>query len=147
MEGKFIFSFATMIDQEGFNELSVTWRIYYSSKWWSKLQWPMTDKFVMGEWPSCRRGRNSATQKCFRWGFQGRILVRSLKLSLFLWVVFISKSFFVSRAFVRFGVKRPSFGAFGFDDILGLFLRTPICHQAFFLRTLSGTPVFMKILY
>ena len=52
--------------------------------------------------------------------------------------------FFVSRAFVRFGVKRPSFGAFGFDDILGLIFRTPICHQAFFFETLSGTLVFMK---
>ena len=82
-----------MIDQEGFNELSVTWRIYYSSKWLSKLQWPMTDKFVMGEWPSCRRGRSSGTEKCFRWGFQGRILVRSLKLSLFLWVLFIRRVF------------------------------------------------------
>ena len=33
-------------------------------------------------------------------------------------VMFISKSFSVSRAFVRFGAKRPSSGAFDFDDAL-----------------------------
>ena len=38
--------------------------------------------------------------------------------------MFISKRFFfVSSAFVRFGVKRLSSGAFGFDDVLKLFLK------------------------
>ena len=36
-------------------------------------------------------------------------------------VMFISKSFSASRAFVRFGAKRASSGAFGFDDALELF--------------------------
>ena len=38
-------------------------------------------------------------------------------------VMFISKSFFVSRAFVRFGAKRSIAEAFGFDDVLKLFLK------------------------
>ena len=54
-------------------------------------------------------------------------------------VMFISKSFSVSRAFVRFGAKRSSSGAFGFDDALELFLKTPLCLRAFFLRTLNMT--------
>ena len=36
-----------------------------------------------------------------------------------------SKSFF-SRAFERFGAKRSSSGAFGFDDVLEVFLKTPL---------------------
>ena len=47
-------------------------------------------------------------------------------------VMFISKSFSVSRAFVRFGAKRSSSGVFGFDDALELFLKTPLCLWAFF---------------
>ena len=47
-------------------------------------------------------------------------------------VLFISKSFFVSCAFVRFGAKLSSSGAFGFDDVLDLFLKTPLRHGTFF---------------
>ena len=60
-------------------------------------------------------------------------------------VMFISKSFFVSRAFVRFGAKRSSSAAFGFDVALELFwkLRFVIGH---FLRTLNTTTsIFLKI--
>ena len=38
------------------------------------------------------------------------------------------EEFFVSRAFVKFGAKRSSPGAFGFDDVLELFLKTAPCH-------------------
>ena len=38
-------------------------------------------------------------------------------------LMFISKSFFVSRAFVKFGAKVSSSWAFGFDDVLELFLK------------------------
>ena len=38
-------------------------------------------------------------------------------------VMSVSKSFYVSRAFERFGAK--SSGAFGFDDVLEVFLKTP----------------------
>ena len=47
-------------------------------------------------------------------------------------VMSVSKSFFVSRAFERFGAKCSSSGAFGFDNVLGLFLKTPLRHRAFF---------------
>ena len=38
------------------------------------------------------------------------------------------EEFFVSRAFARFGAKRSSPGAFGFDDVLELFLKTALRH-------------------
>ena len=47
-------------------------------------------------------------------------------------VMSVSKSFFVSRAFERFGAKRSSSWAFGFNDVLEAFLKTPLRHQAFF---------------
>ena len=49
-------------------------------------------------------------------------------------VMSVSKSFFffVSRAFERFGAKRSSSGAFGSDDVLEVFLKTPLRHRAFF---------------
>ena len=49
-------------------------------------------------------------------------------------VMSVSNSFFVSRAFERFGAKRSSSGAFGFDNVLELFLKTPL-RQREFLRT------------
>ena len=42
------------------------------------------------------------------------------------------KEFIVSRAFERFGAKRSSSGAVGFDDVLEVFLNTPLRHRAFF---------------
>ena len=41
------------------------------------------------------------------------------------------EEFFVSRAFVKFGAKRSSLGAFGSDDVFELFLKTAPCHWAF----------------
>ena len=46
-------------------------------------------------------------------------------------VMFISKRFFVSRAFEKFGAKRSSPGAFGFGDVLELYLKTALHHLAF----------------
>ena len=45
------------------------------------------------------------------------------------------EEFFVSRAFERFGAKRSSSGAFGFDDVLEVFLKTPLRHRAFFANS------------
>ena len=42
------------------------------------------------------------------------------------------EEFFISRAFERFGAKRSSSGALGFDDVLEVFLKTPLRHRAFF---------------
>ena len=46
------------------------------------------------------------------------------------------EEFFVSRAFAKFGAKRSSPEAFGFDDVLELFLKTALRHRwGIFLRT------------
>ena len=50
-------------------------------------------------------------------------------------VMFISKSCLVSRAFVRFGAKGSTSGAFGFEDVLELILKTPLRHRAFFANS------------
>ena len=60
-------------------------------------------------------------------------------------VMSVSKSFFVSRAFERFGAKRSSSGAFGFDDVLGLFLKTPLRHRAFFANSYYDHKYFLKV--
>ena len=59
-------------------------------------------------------------------------------------VMSVSKSVFVSRAFERFGAKCSSSGAFGFDDVLGLFLKTPLRHRAFFCELLLRPQVFLE---
>ena len=59
-------------------------------------------------------------------------------------VMSVSKSFFVSRAFERFGAKCSSSGAFGFGDVLGLFLKTPLRHRAFFCELLLRPPVILE---
>ena len=59
-------------------------------------------------------------------------------------VMSISKSFFVSRAFERFGAKCSSSGAFDFDDVLGLFLKTPLRHRAFFANSYHDHRYFLK---
>ena len=52
--------------------------------------------------------------------------------------------FFVSRAFERFGAKCSSSGAFGFDDVLGLFLKTPLRHREFFFELSLRPQVFLE---
>ena len=97
---------------------------------------------------SCGRGRDSATPECFGRGSQGTIFVRSSKIISFLSrVMFISKNFFVSRAFVKFGAKRSSPGAFGFDDVLELFLKTAPGHQAFSCELRLRPRVFFENFY
>ena len=59
-------------------------------------------------------------------------------------VMSFSKSVFVSRAFERFGAKCSSSRAFGFDDVLGLFLKTPLRHGAIFCELLLRPQVFLE---
>ena len=59
-------------------------------------------------------------------------------------VMFISKSFSVSSAFVRFGAKRSSSGAFGFHDALELLFNTPLRHRAFFVNSEYDHEHFLK---
>ena len=49
--------------------------------------------------------------------------------------MFVRGVFFVSRTFERFGAKRSSSGAFGFDDVLEVFIKTLLRHRAFFANT------------
>ena len=56
------------------------------------------------------------------------------------------QEFLVSRAVVRFGAKRSSFGAFGFDAVLELFLKTPLRHRAFGELRLRPRVFFEKFL-
>ena len=60
-------------------------------------------------------------------------------------VMFISRSFLVSRAFVKFGAKRSSPGTIGFDDVLELFLKTALRHWAFSCELRLRPRVFLKI--
>ena len=59
-------------------------------------------------------------------------------------VMSVSKSFCVSRAFERFGAKRSSSGAFGFDDDLKVFLKTLLRHRAFFCELRLRPQVFFE---
>ena len=58
-----------------------------------------------------------------------------------------SKSFYASRAFERFGAKRSSSGAFGFDDVLEVFLKTPLLHRAFSANSVYDHGYFLKIYF
>ena len=49
-------------------------------------------------------------------------------------VMSVSKSFFVSRDFERFGAKCSSSGAFGFVDVPEVFFKTPLRRRAFFFE-------------
>ena len=60
-------------------------------------------------------------------------------------VMSVSRSFFVSCAFERFGAKCSSSGAFGFGDVLGLFLKTPLRHRAFFANSYYDHEYFLEI--
>ena len=57
------------------------------------------------------------------------------------------EEFFVSRAFVKFGAKRSSPGAFGFDDVLELFLKTAPGHLAFSCQLRLRPRVFFENFY
>ena len=54
------------------------------------------------------------------------------------------EEFFVSRDFVRFGAKHSSLEAFGFDNALELFLRTPLRHRAFLRTPTTTTSILLK---
>ena len=57
------------------------------------------------------------------------------------------EEFFVSHPFERFGAKCSSSRAFGFDDVLGLFLKTPLRHRAFFANSDYDHKYFLKIFF
>ena len=109
----------------------------------------MTDISVMGEWQVAGVGRGFGHSRMF-WARLSRDDFRSkLKIISFLSrVMSVSKNSFVSRAFERFGAKLSSSGAFGFDDVLEVFLKTPLRHRAFFANSdyIDYDPsIFLKI--
>ena len=59
-------------------------------------------------------------------------------------VMSVSKSFFVSRAFERFGAKCSSSGAFGFDDVLGSFWKLRSVTGHFFCKLWLRPLVFLE---
>ena len=56
----------------------------------------------------------------------------------------ISKSFFASHAFERFGAKRSRSGVFGSDDVLEVFLKTPLRHRAYFCELRLRPQIFFS---
>ena len=83
----------------------------------------MTDISIMGKWQVAGVGGTRPLRNVLGKALKGRFSLEARYVSFLSWVMFILKSFSVSRAFVRFGAKRSSSGAFGFDDVLKLFLK------------------------
>ena len=82
----------------------------------------------MGEWEVVGVGGTRPLWDVLGKALKGRFLfeARNYLFSFPSYVHF--EEFFVSRAFVKFGAKRSSPGAFGFDDVLELFLKTAPGH-------------------
>ena len=96
---------------------------------------------------SCGRGRDSATRNVLGEALKRRFSfeARNYLFSFPSYVHF--EEFFVSRAFVQFGAKRSSPGAFGFDDVLELFLKTAPGHPAFSCELRLRPRVFFENFY
>ena len=94
----------------------------------------MTDISVMSEWQVAGVGGTRPLENVLGEALKGRFSfeARNYLFSFQSYVRF--EEFFVSRAFERFGAKLSSSGAFGFDDVLEVFLKTPLRHRAFFCK-------------
>ena len=105
----------------------------------------MTDISVMGEWQVAGVGGTRPLWNVLGEALEGRFSfeARNYLFSFQSYVRF--EEFFVSRAFERFGAKCSSSGAFEFDDVLGLFLKTPLRHRAFFANSDYDHKYFLKI--
>ena len=82
----------------------------------------------MGEWEVVGVGGTRPLRNVLGEALKGRFSfeARNYLFSFPSYVHF--EEFLVSRAFVKFGAKRSSPGAFGFDDVLELFLKTAPGH-------------------
>ena len=86
----------------------------------------------MGEWQVAGVGGTRPLRNVLgealegRFSFEARNYLFSFQSNVRL------EEFFVSRAFERFGAKCSSSGAFGFYDVLEVFLKIPLRHRAFF---------------
>ena len=127
------------------NPLSAIWWIYPSSKWSS--QWPYDGYIRHGWMRSCGRGRDSASPECFGRGSQGTIFVRSSKISLFFPELFLFRRVLCFPRFCKIWRQTFEPGAFGFDDVLELFLKTAPGHWAFSCELRLRPRVFFENFY
>ena len=106
---------------------------------------------VMGEWQVAGVGGTRPLRNVLGEASQRTIFVRSSKISLFFpELCSFRRVFFVSRAFVKFGAKRSSSGAFAkfwFRRCLGAFFENSAHHRAFFANSESDHEYFLKICY
>ena len=105
----------------------------------------MTDISVMGEWQVVGVGGTRPLWECFGRGYRGTIFVRSSKLSLFFPELCPFRRVFLFPALLKdLAPNVSSSGAFGFDDVLGLILKTPLRHWAFFCELLLRPQEFLE---
>ena len=105
----------------------------------------MTDISVMGERQVAGVGGTRPLRNVLGEALEGRASFEARKY-LFSFQSYVHfEEFFVSRASVRFGAKRSTSRAFGFDDALELFLKTPLPHRAFFANSECDHEYFLKI--
>ena len=92
----------------------------------------MTNISVMGEWQVAGVGEIRPLEKVLGAALEGRFSFKARNYLFSFQRYDLFEEFFVSHAFERFDAKRSSSGAFGFDDVLEVFLKTPLRHRAFF---------------
>ena len=141
-------SFMDTLSTPGLNSLT-RWVPYdgYIRHQNDHLSGRMTDISVMGEWEVVGVGGARPLRDVLGKALKGRFSfeARNYLFSFPSYVHF--EEFFVSRAFVKFGAKRSSPGAFGFDDVLELFLKTAPGHWAFSCELRLRPRVFFENFY
>ena len=107
----------------------------------------MTDISVMGERQVAGVGGTRPLRNALGEDLQERFSFEARKylFSFHSYVHF--EEFFVSCAFVRFGTKRSSAGAFGFDDVLEVFLKLRSVIRQFCATFDYGLEYFSKITF
>ena len=105
----------------------------------------MTDISVMGEWQVVCVGGTRPLKNVLGEALKGRFSFEARNyLSSFQSFVHFEE-FLVSHAFVRFGAKHSSSGAFGFDDVLELFLNSAPSLGVFFANSDYDHEYFLKV--
>ena len=104
----------------------------------------MTDISVMGEWQVAGVGGTRPLRNVLGEALEGRFSfeARNYLFSFQSYVRF--EEFYCFPRFERFGAKRSSSWDFGFDDVSGVFLRTPLRHRAFFCKLQLRPRVFFE---
>ena len=104
----------------------------------------MTDISVMGEWQVAGVVGTRPLENVLGEAIERRFSFEAWNY-LFSFQSYVRfEEFFVSCTFERFGAKCWTSGAFGFDDVLGRFLKTPLRHRAFFCELWLRPQVFLK---